>query len=124
MKRARSDGTEDGTQAGGPGRGRHRQRRRGFGWGWRHQGDPDALTLSDVPPGTSCTIRRLYGHGPTRQRLLDLGFQPGREVAMLRNATLGDPIEVRLGDTFIALRRREAALVELKLPDPEDDGDE
>lgn len=96
----------------GNGRGR---RRRLFGLGWgrlRHRANR-ALTLSDVAPGTSCIIHRLYGQGPARQRLLDLGFQPGRRVQVLRNAPLNDPIEVRLGDTFIALRRQEAERVEV-----------
>lgn len=73
----------------------------------------DARTLADAPPGAACTIRRLHGHGPTRQRLLDLGFQPGRTIQMLRNAPLNDPLEVQVGDTFIALRRVEARQVEI-----------
>ena len=116
MKFANFDTTEDDIRGGGCGVGGHRRRRRGFGRGRKHCADPDALTLSDVAPGTTCTIRRLRGHGPARQRLLDLGFQPGRTVKMLRNAPLNDPIEVQLGDTFIALRRREATHVAIHGP--------
>lgn len=72
-------------------------------------------TLSEIAPGGRCSIRRLNGCGPTRQRLLDLGFQPGREVTVLRNAPLRDPIEVRVGDTFVALRRAEAAHVRVEV---------
>lgn len=96
------------------GEGRKRQRRRRFGRHPHHSSEA-LLTLSDVDPGTDCTIRRVYGHGPARQRLLDLGFQPGRSIKMLRNAPLNDPIEVQLGDTFIALRRHEATHVEIDL---------
>lgn len=91
----------------------------GFGFRWSRsklRAASDALTLSDVVPGTDCTIHRLYGHGPARQRLLDLGFQPGRTLRVLRNAPLNDPIEVQLGDTFIALRRQEAEHVEVAPP--------
>lgn len=80
-----------------------------------------AVTLNDVEPGTDITIVRLYGHGPVRQRLLDLGFQPGRVVTMLRNAPLRDPIEVQVGDTFIALRRQEAAHVHVSALEAIDD---
>lgn len=71
------------------------------------------LSLDQMAPSSQCTIRRLHGHGPTRQRLLDLGFQPGREIRVLRNAPLNDPLEVQVGDTFIALRRAEARHVEI-----------
>jgi ferrous iron transport protein A len=73
----------------------------------------DDTNLNDIPPGEACTICRLHGCGSVRQRLLDLGFQPGREVKMVRNAPLYDPIELQLGDSFIVLRRREAAHIEV-----------
>ena len=66
-----------------------------------------------MEPGTRCTIRRLKGCGPVRQRLLDLGFQPGREVRMVRNAPLLDPIELQLDDSYIVLRRQEAAHIQV-----------
>ncbi|MGF1658165.1 MAG: ferrous iron transport protein A [Rubrimonas sp.] len=73
-----------------------------------------ARTLCDVAPGGRCAIRRLKGCGPTRQRLLDLGFQPGREIRVLRSAPLLDPIEVQVGDCFVALRRCEARHVHVE----------
>ncbi|MFV0336233.1 MAG: ferrous iron transport protein A [Tropicimonas sp.] len=86
---------------------------------WRGKGgeadgrDCVAASLGDIVPGEACTICRLHGCGPVRQRLLDLGFQPGREVKVVRNAPLHDPIELQLGDSFIVLRRREAAHIEV-----------
>ncbi|WP_201161548.1 FeoA family protein, partial [Phaeovulum veldkampii] len=72
-------------------------------------------SLNDTRPGTTCRIRRLCGCGAVRQRLLDLGMQPDREITVIRAAPLRDPIEVRVGDTFIVLRRREAAQVEVEI---------
>jgi len=54
------------------------------------------------------------GRGPVRQRLLDLGIRPEREVTVLRAAPLLDPIELRVGDSFIVIRRREAAQIEVE----------
>lgn len=71
-------------------------------------------SLNEAAPGTTCRILRLMGCGPVRQRLLDLGFRPCREVTVVRNAPLNDPIELRVGDSFIVLRRREAAQVEVE----------
>jgi len=45
------------------------------------------------------------------RRLMDLGFLPNKEVEYIRGK---DPIEVRVGNLFIALRKEEAKLVELK----------
>ena len=69
--------------------------------------------LVDVPPGACCRIRRHRGRGPVRQRLLDLGFVPSATVCVLRKATLGDPIELLVDDTFITLRKNEAAQIEV-----------
>ena len=100
---------------------------RGFGRGPRHgmatacgtgcddpgPACPCGCTLSDAPTGTTCRVLRLRGGGAVRRRLLDLGIRPDREVTVLRSAPLHDPIEVRVGDSFIVLRRREAARIDV-----------
>ncbi|SIS70876.1 FeoA family protein [Phaeovulum vinaykumarii] len=73
-----------------------------------------APNLDEAPMGAHCRVLRLVGCGAVRQRLLDLGLQPRRDVHVIRAAPLRDPIELRVGDTFIALRRREAAQVEIE----------
>jgi ferrous iron transport protein A len=46
------------------------------------------------------------------RRLLELGFVEGAEVEVLHEGPLGrDPIAVRVNDTTIALRRREAMAI-------------
>lgn len=75
---------------------------------------PAGESLNDCTPGTTCRIRRLMGCGAIRQRLLDLGIRPAREVTVLRCAPLRDPIELRVGDSFIVLRRHEAAQIEVE----------
>jgi len=70
--------------------------------------------LTQVPKGCRCRIRRHMAHGAIRQRLLDLGFVPNAEVEMVRCATLGDPLEMRLGDYYVTLRKREADLIEVQ----------
>ncbi|MBR9982563.1 MAG: ferrous iron transport protein A [Desulfatitalea sp.] len=76
----------------------------------RHDG---CRFLTDVANGCRCRIRRHRSQGAIRQRLLDLGFVPGVEVEMVRCATLGDPLEMRLGDYYVTLRKREADLIEI-----------
>ncbi|HMA75226.1 MAG TPA: FeoA family protein [Xanthobacteraceae bacterium] len=54
-------------------------------------------------------------------RLLELGFVEGAEIKVLHEGPIGrDPIAVRINDTTIALRRREAmAIVVTSLNPPE-----
>ncbi|MFW5734758.1 MAG: FeoA family protein [Oceanidesulfovibrio sp.] len=72
----------------------------------------DFLPLSAVGKGCRCRIRRHRGCGAVRQRLMDMGFVPNAEVEVIRVATLGDPIEIRVGDSFVTLRKREAEQIE------------
>lgn len=69
--------------------------------------------LSGVVKGCRCRIRRHHAHGAVRQRLLDMGFVPNAEVEVMRVATLGDPMEVKVGDSFITLRKHEADQIEI-----------
>ena len=71
-------------------------------------------TLTKVGKGCRCRIRRHRAHGAIRQRLLDLGFVPNAEVEMVRCATLGDPLELRVGDYYVTLRKREADLIDVR----------
>ena len=70
-------------------------------------------SLSGILKGCHCRIRRHHARGAVRQRLLDMGFIPNAEVEVMRVATLGDPIEVKVGDSFITLRRHEAEQIEV-----------
>ncbi|WP_459936086.1 FeoA family protein [Desulfonatronum parangueonense] len=70
--------------------------------------------LTQVGNGCRCRIRRHRANGAIRQRLLDLGFVPNAEVEMIRCATLGDPLEMRVGDYYVTLRKREADLIDVK----------
>lgn len=79
------------------------------------QGDRHAQrqVLTEVSKGCRCRVRRHNACGAIRQRLLDLGLIPDAEVEMIRCATLGDPLELRVGGYFVALRRQEADLIEV-----------
>ncbi len=70
--------------------------------------------LTQVAKGCRCRIRGHNAQGAIRQRLLDMGFVPNAEVEMVRCATLGDPLEMRVGDYYVALRKREASLIEVQ----------
>jgi ferrous iron transport protein A len=69
------------------------------------------LTLDQLRPGERGRILSLEGDDSLAQRLLEMGLLEGEEVEVLHIAPLGDPLEVRLRDYRLSLRRREAARV-------------
>ncbi len=77
--------------------------------------------LRDAQPGKRCRIKRLHGHGAIRQRLLDMGFVPETEVVMVRSAPLNDPLEIHIGNTFVSIRRTEAADIEVEAVEVDND---
>lgn len=67
--------------------------------------------LGELPVGTRAQVVEITGSGKHQRRMLDLGFVPGAEVAVVRQASLGDPIEYRVKDTGVAMRRSDAASI-------------
>ena len=72
---------------------------------------PPSLTLDQLQPGERGRVLALQGDDPLTQRLLEMGVLEGEEVEVLGIAPMGDPLEIRLRDYRLSLRRREAARV-------------
>ena len=70
--------------------------------------------LGDVKPGRKARIRCHHAKGAVRQRLLDLGFVPESEVDIIRRAPLGDPIQCKVANYNVTLRKSEASLIEVE----------
>jgi ferrous iron transport protein A len=79
---------------------------------------PDVLVLGEASVGFVGTIRSVgappgdTGLPPPEheRRLIELGFVEGAPVEILHQGLIGgDPIAVRVNETTIALRRRDAA---------------
>lgn len=79
-------------------------------------------TLYDLPLGGRARIGRLRMEGAMGRRLSELGFLPGCEVACLLKSPLGEPRAYWICGTLIALRGRDARLIELMEDAPEEGG--
>ena len=86
---------------------------------------PGFVSLAALPPGTrGCVVSVGSSATPLsalERRLLEFGFVHGEQIEILAEARPGrDPFVVRIGNTTIALRRREAqsVWVELHHSDP------
>ena len=77
----------------------------------------DLLLLDRAPVGTPCIVRQVQtpAHAPEWARWLDeLGFVDGERVVIMSRAVLGgDPLVVRVGHSTFALRKAEAACVQV-----------
>lgn len=72
------------------------------------------LSLADTPVGQERHVESLSATGIMRRRLLDLGFVPGAPVSVVRKAPLGDPTAYLIRGAIIALRKEEAAFIQVK----------
>jgi len=70
-----------------------------------------AMTLDLVEPGQTVWIVTLEGDAGLVQRLLEFGLLEGDAIEVIGRAPLGDPIEIRCGQSRLSLRRREAVAV-------------
>ena len=71
-------------------------------------------TLADLSPGQSAEVLSLSGDAALVQRLYEMGLLEGERVAVIARAPLGDPIEIRFGNSRLSLRKAEAANVEVR----------
>lgn len=66
-------------------------------------------TLADLAPGQAGEIVSVSGAPALVQRLYEFGLLEGETVEVVALAPLGDPIELRLGNSRLSLRRTDAA---------------
>ena len=71
------------------------------------------MILADLATGEKAVIVRVNGHGSFRKRLIEMGFIQGKEVKVVLNAPLKDPIEYEIIGYKVSLRREEARNIEV-----------
>ena len=73
------------------------------------------MTLDQLKGGQRARIDGFIGDDGILQRLMEMGLLEDEEVELLGFAPLGDPLEIRLRDYRLSLRRSEAARVRVTL---------
>ncbi|MBU2651221.1 MAG: ferrous iron transport protein B, partial [Bacteroidetes bacterium] len=74
-------------------------------------------TLRELKEGEKGIITKVRGRGAFRRRIMEMGFVKGKEVTVIKSAPLKDPVEYRLMNYEVSLRRSEAALIEVVTSD-------
>ncbi len=70
-------------------------------------------TLADLREGEKGIITKVKGRGAFRKRIIEMGFVVGKQVIVVKNAPLRDPIEYNIMGYEVSLRRSEARLIEV-----------
>ena len=71
------------------------------------------MKLSEVKHSESVIITKVLGHGSFRKRISEMGFIKGNEVKVIKNAPFNGPIEFKILNYNISLRKSEADLIEV-----------
>ena len=78
---------------------------------------PAAVSLDTLEAGRHARVAAVSGSGAVARRLMEMGVVPGAPVRVIKAAPLGDPLEVRVRNYHLALRRSEAQTVSVVLSD-------
>ena len=80
------------------------------------------MKLSELAVDEYARITAVGGKGALRQHFLDMGLIPGCDVALIKFAPMGDPIEIRIHDYELSLRLADADHITVeKIPAPRED---
>ena len=72
------------------------------------------MTLADLKHGSLSLIAAIQSEGEAFRRLSQLGVIPGAEARILRAAPFGDPMQVRIDNTVLSIRKRDAAQIQVE----------
>jgi len=69
----------------------------------------NVTTLKELKPGEKGIIDSIAGTSAIKRRIRDMGVTNGSLIEVIRVAPMGDPIEVKVKDYHLSLRKDEAA---------------
>ncbi|MBP2654301.1 MAG: hypothetical protein H6Q73_1870 [Firmicutes bacterium] len=71
-------------------------------------------TLNQLKPGEIGVVTKVNGRGKIKGRIIDLGIVAGSRVCVQKYAPLGDPMEIKVKNFNLSLRKSEAAIIEVQ----------
>lgn len=75
----------------------------------------ESTQLHLLRPGQRGIITRIGGNSALRRRFVEMGIVKGETILIERHAPLGDPVEYFIKGYHLALRKEEAAHIEVSL---------
>ena len=71
------------------------------------------MRLSEIKNNETAVITKILGHGSFRKRIAEMGFVKGKQVKVIKNAPFNGPVEYKILNYNISLRRSEADRIEV-----------
>lgn len=71
-------------------------------------------TLKEAKIGDTVKVVKLHGEGAVKRRIMDMGITKGVEIYIRKVAPLGDPIEVKVRNYELSLRKADAEMIEIE----------
>lgn len=72
------------------------------------------MTLKELKPGWSGTVKAVGGISPSRRRLIDMGITPGVKIFIRKTAPFGDPYLIRVRGYELSLRKNDAKQIQME----------
>lgn len=66
------------------------------------------VKLSELPIGSSATVKEFPKTGRVSLRLREMGLIVGTKLILVRTAPMGDPLEIKIRGYHLTLRKAEA----------------
>ena len=71
-------------------------------------------TLKDAKVGETVRVKKLYGEGPLKRRIMDMGITRGVDLHVRKVAPLGDPMELNVRGYELSVRKADAEMIEVE----------
>ena len=71
-------------------------------------------TLKDGKVGETVRVKKLYGEGPVKRRIMDMGITRGVDLHVRKVAPLGDPMELNVRGYELSVRKADAEMIEVE----------
>ena len=81
---------------------------------WNSSTKTIKVTGTDDFSGQTVTVKKLFGQGATKRRIMDMGITKGVSVTVQKVAPLGDPIELTVRGYQLSLRKADAEMIEVE----------
>ena len=71
-------------------------------------------TLKDAKVVETVRVKKLYGEGPVKRRIMDMGITRGVDLHVRKVAPLGDPMELNVRGYELSVRKADAEMIEVE----------
>ena len=71
-------------------------------------------TLKDAKVGETVRVKKLYGEGPVKRRIMAMGITRGVDLHVRKVAPLGDPMELNVRGYELSVRKADAEMIEVE----------